>query len=336
MTASYDDTVAALYQAPHAEFVAERKRLSNELKAGGDKAGAARLAKLPRPSISAWAVNQLWWHARANFDELLAAAELLRRGERQAASAHREALTRLRARAGTLLGAAGHAATEGTLRRVATTLSALAATGGFDPDPPGALSADRDPPGFDAVGLGFALPALAATTDREDTGTPEAKAARGKPKREGVGPSPDAEAAGAEGEAEGGRGRLEEGQARADAEASRKRQAEERTRAEAEASRKRLEEERARAESEANRKRLAEERARAEAERHRLQAALRTAKSELEAHTRDVERLRKQLTAAEQQLARAREAVEKLELRLSSAMPDTSGPARGGEAGPTG
>ena len=68
----YDDAVAELYQVPIDRFVAERKRLAGELKAAGDKDGAARLAKLARPPISAWAVDQLWWRARDGFDALFA------------------------------------------------------------------------------------------------------------------------------------------------------------------------------------------------------------------------------------------------------------------------
>jgi hypothetical protein len=150
----YDDAVIALYRAPLAKFVAERKRLSSELKAGGDKAGAASLAALGRPPISAWTVNQLYWHARETFDELFAAGERLRAGDLAGTSEHRDALVKLRARAETLLGAAGHAATEATLRRILTDLSALAAVGSFDPDPPGALAGDREPPGFDVPGAG--------------------------------------------------------------------------------------------------------------------------------------------------------------------------------------
>jgi hypothetical protein len=161
MVAQYDDAVARLYRAPFENFVVVRKELAAELKASGDKAGALRLAKLARPTIAAWAVNQLWWEAREVFDELLKAGERLRAGELAASGTHRDALTKLRGRAATLLGAAGHAASEATLRRVATNLSALAASGGFDPDPPGALSGDRDPPGFDLAGLA-ALEAPAA------------------------------------------------------------------------------------------------------------------------------------------------------------------------------
>lgn len=149
MSRAFDDAVSELYQAPLASFVAERKRLAKEL----SKEDGKRFAKLARPPISAWVVNQLWWHARDAFDALLATAEKLRKGQLAAGTAHRDAIAKLRARAATILTDAGHGATESTLRRVTQTLAAVAATGGFDPDPPGALSADRDPPGFEAVGI---------------------------------------------------------------------------------------------------------------------------------------------------------------------------------------
>jgi len=173
MSTKYDDAVSALYRAPLHEFVAQRKRLSSELKGGGDKAGATRLAGLGRPPISAWTVNQLWWEARDAFDELFAAGERLRAGDLAGTSAHRDAMAKLRARAETLLGAAGHAATEATLRRIMTDLSALAALGSFDPDPPGALAGDREPPGFDVIGL--AAPEAAQLADDHTHPNPDRK-----------------------------------------------------------------------------------------------------------------------------------------------------------------
>jgi hypothetical protein len=134
---------AELYQAPLGEFIAERKRMAKD-----DKS----LAKLSRPTVSAWAVNQLWWHARDAFDALLASAEKLRKGDLRATAAHRDALAKLRARAKAMIDDAGHATTEATLRRVTQTLSAIAA-GGWEPDEPGTIAADRDPPGFGVPGL---------------------------------------------------------------------------------------------------------------------------------------------------------------------------------------
>jgi DNA repair exonuclease SbcCD ATPase subunit len=167
---TYAEAVATLHQASLNEFVSERKRLASELKAGGDAAGAARLAKLPRPSVSAWAVNQLWWREQPLFEQLIDAAARVKSGERDASKQHRESLAELRDHAANLLRSSGNAASETTLRRVTTTLSALAAAGGFEPDPPGALSADRDPPGFETVLLG----AGTASSDRSRASDAEA------------------------------------------------------------------------------------------------------------------------------------------------------------------
>lgn len=176
----YEDAVQELYQVPITQFVAERKRLADSLKAAGDAKGAKQLLGRHRPTISAWVVNQLYWHARDAFDELLATAEQLRNGELSASGAHRDAIAKLRKRAASLLEDAGHGATESTLRRVTTTLSALAAAGGFDPDPPGALAADRDPPGFEAVGI----PAEPALRPEPVKPKPEGKAALAKARKD--------------------------------------------------------------------------------------------------------------------------------------------------------
>lgn len=168
---AYEKAVQALYRAPLKSFVEERRRRTAELRAAGEEAAAASLAKRPRPTIGAWTVNQLYWHARDAFDDMLAAAERVRAGDRKAASDHREAIATLRKRAVAILKEAGRGATEATLRRVTTTLAAIAAAGGFDPDLPGTLAADRDPPGFAAI----AMPA------RSDTRVRRAKSPRARP-----------------------------------------------------------------------------------------------------------------------------------------------------------
>jgi hypothetical protein len=155
VASKFESAQALLNQAPFDEFVAQRKRLAGELAKDGEKASAARLAKLPRPPISAWAVNQLYWKEKKAFDALFQTAERLRDPGADAAetTAHRDAVTKLRTSAAKLLEEAGKAATETTLRRVTATLSALAATGSFAPDTPGALTRDRNPPGFEVAGL---------------------------------------------------------------------------------------------------------------------------------------------------------------------------------------
>ncbi len=284
MPASYDDAVLELYRVPHSAFVNERKRLAGELKAAGDKEGAARLAKLPRPPVSAWAVNQLWWHDRAEVEAMLATAERLRAGDLGAAAAHREAIGKLRARASAILAGAGHGANEATLRRVTTTLSAIAAAGGFAPDPPGALAADRDPPGFETMGFA-AAPAA-----------PAAPAARPAAKPEPAAPAAPPETAGA------GEDELAAARRRRAEEAERRRAAEEAQR---------------RAEGAAERRRLEQEAARRQAERERARAALRTAVGEVERLERDLEKLRASVSAAEDRLAHARAIAADLEAKLA-------------------
>jgi hypothetical protein len=152
---TYDSAIAQLYQAPFERFVSERKRLAKELDSAGDASGARSLAKTTRPPISAWTVNQLWWTERKAFSDLFETAERLRDADADAdeVAEHRDAISALRARASKLLQKTGKSASESTLRRVTSTLTALAAAGGFAPDPPGALKGDRDPPGFDVPGL---------------------------------------------------------------------------------------------------------------------------------------------------------------------------------------
>jgi hypothetical protein len=145
------NAVAELYQVPLDKFVAERKRLAKE---AGDKS----LLERRKPSISAWVVNQLWWHARDAFETMTETADKIRKGDVSADKAHREAIAKLRTRAAALLKDAGHAAAEGVLRRVTTTLSAIAAAGDWQGHEPGALPDDLDPPGFGAVGIQVAAP----------------------------------------------------------------------------------------------------------------------------------------------------------------------------------
>jgi hypothetical protein len=132
-----DDAADALYGAPLAEFIAERKRLG--------------LAKAKKPALSAWVVNQLHRRAPEEMADLFAAGEQLRGGDFSASALQRAALHALRNLAAEILKEDGHSANEGTLLRVQKTLQALSALGTWEPDRPGQLVADRDPPGFDAL-----------------------------------------------------------------------------------------------------------------------------------------------------------------------------------------
>jgi hypothetical protein len=118
---------------------------------------------LAKPSITVWAVNQLYWKHRDAFDQLIAVGERVRRAQasqlagktadmRGALAERRDALSGLSRLADGVLRDAGHNATPETMRRITTTLEALS----IYPAPPdgvhpGRLSQDLDPPGFDSV-----------------------------------------------------------------------------------------------------------------------------------------------------------------------------------------
>ncbi|HEX2669459.1 MAG TPA: hypothetical protein VHM25_01240 [Polyangiaceae bacterium] len=286
MGLSYEQAVSALYQAPFESFVTERKRLAGELKAEGDKAGAAQLAKLARPSISAWAVNQLWWHARDAFDELFETAAELRKGKLAANPAHRKALAKLGTRAQQLLSEAAHSANDATLRRVTMTLSGLAAAGSFEPDTPGALTKDRDPPGFEAFGI--ASSSAEEVAEERPTPTKRREPAADEPLQPADAPRRKREA-----EAEAAK-HNREAEARA---------AEEKRRAEAEA---------------AERKREAEAQAKRQARRKQLQGELADAKAELTERERERDRAAKQLATAEREVERARAAADAAQSALDA------------------
>src|SRR5438105_2676922 len=105
-----DDAAEALYGAPFRAFATERKRLAAELRAAGRVADARAVLRWQKPSLSAWAVNQLWRRARGDFDALVRAGQALRRATARggatiadATRAQRDALARLRAAAALVL-----------------------------------------------------------------------------------------------------------------------------------------------------------------------------------------------------------------------------------------
>src|SRR5688500_1165037 len=67
-----------LYGLPLDRFVAERGALAKALRADGRRDEAARVAALRKPSVAAWAVNQLARTQRRAMRELLAAGDELR------------------------------------------------------------------------------------------------------------------------------------------------------------------------------------------------------------------------------------------------------------------
>jgi hypothetical protein len=155
--------IDALFQAPLADFTAARNALAAKLKKDGDATDADRVKALGKPSISAWVANQLYWRHGKAFERLFAAGDQFRKAQaaqlagkradlRASLDARREALAELTKHAGDILREAGHPASPDAMRRIMTTLEALA-TYGEQPEAPqaGRLTADVDPPGFEAL-----------------------------------------------------------------------------------------------------------------------------------------------------------------------------------------
>lgn len=183
-----------LFRGPRERFVAERNAAAQRLRTRGMAAAAARLKGLAKPSVTAWAVNQLWWTARAELEALLDASrdlvEALRTGAGPAAQtaagqARRRALETLSITAGEVLGAAGHAAGLATLRRISTTLEALATHVALGTPEGraglGRLSEDLDPPGVELVmRLGAVSPGAVAEASPGSTTSPDAAPSPGR------------------------------------------------------------------------------------------------------------------------------------------------------------
>jgi hypothetical protein len=155
----------ALHQGALGEFTAARNALAKELDKAGDKDAGAELKSLPKPSVSAWAVNRLFLREPAKMEALLTAGEHARSGLREAISgrgveALRDALDterslrdELRRRAAGLIEEeTGRKASPAILDRVSTNLDSLALS------PESAAAAERGwigvdlaPPGFEVL-----------------------------------------------------------------------------------------------------------------------------------------------------------------------------------------
>ena len=157
-----EDDLNALFRLPVAEFTGARNALAVQLKKSGRRDESDRVKALAKPSITAWAVNQLYWQHREAFDRLIATGQRFRKAQtsgrapkvadmREALDARRAALSQLSDLAAALLRDAGSSPTPETIHRISTTLEGLSAYASFPDDQrPGRLSRDVDPPGFES------------------------------------------------------------------------------------------------------------------------------------------------------------------------------------------
>jgi len=174
-----NDRISDLYALPLDEFTDARNALAKELAAGGDKAAADDVRALKKPSVPAWAVNQV---ARAHSDEVEtlfdagaslrdAQQKLLRSGDqsgvKDATAAERQAVRALVARAKKILADAGNAANEATLERIADTFYATTTDAeGRERVRTGTLTKEMKRAGFGDVGGLSVVPAPPAKREQ--------------------------------------------------------------------------------------------------------------------------------------------------------------------------
>ncbi len=128
-----------LYGLPLDRFVAERRALAKALRAGGQREQAASVAGRRKPSVAAWAVNQLVRTQGPMISSLFDAGDALQRtqsellagrgdarGLREAAERERAAVEELAEAARGLLSSRGYELTQATLDRVSATLHTAA------------------------------------------------------------------------------------------------------------------------------------------------------------------------------------------------------------------
>jgi hypothetical protein len=183
---NFDDTfhvadVDRLFQLPLSEFTSARNAMAAALKKSGKRDEAERVKALPKPSVSAWAVNQLFWRHRKVLDRLMAGGADLRNAQaaqlagksadiRRPLDARREALAELSRLASAALREVDHQPTPDMMRRITTTLEALSTYGTSPEAPPlGRLIDEVEPPGFETL---RALVPRTGASDAKRAGAP--------------------------------------------------------------------------------------------------------------------------------------------------------------------
>ncbi len=151
-----DAELDRLYGLSLEEFTNARNDLSARLKRAGETDAAAEVKRLAKPSVPAWAVNQLARRRKQDVRALLDAAERSRSGKakslREALNEQRDVLQRLTDEARDLLVAERGGASDAMVQRVNSNLRAAAS----DPAAAellerGRVNEDLEPAGFEAL-----------------------------------------------------------------------------------------------------------------------------------------------------------------------------------------
>ena len=149
-----DAKIDDLYREPLNNFTSARNALAKSL--SGEE--AKRVRALGKPTLVPWAVNQVYWHARAAYDRLMKSGERLRKAQiaalegrsadvRAASEAHRHATAEVVAEAERLAAPAGSKPGADALARTFEALSLATER----PESPGRFTQALQPAGFEAL-----------------------------------------------------------------------------------------------------------------------------------------------------------------------------------------
>jgi hypothetical protein len=188
-----DKELDRLYGLPLGEFTRARDETARDLRKQGESEAADEVKALAKPSLSAWAVNQLARHERLQVRALMTAGERLRKAQAKllgggASGEVQAALQRQRDVVGALVGSAqdvlqeaGHPATDAMLERIRATLTAAAADEeGARLVATGRLTKDLDPAGFGGVTAVEPAAGRPASPGKEKARTRRVEQAQGK------------------------------------------------------------------------------------------------------------------------------------------------------------
>jgi hypothetical protein len=178
---SLETKIDELYRSPLADFVSARTALAKTLT--GDE--AARVKALAKPTVVPWAVNQVYWRARAVHDRLIKSGARLRSAQvavlegkksdiREATDAHRRAIADAVKQAENFSAEAGAKPAADALMRTFEAISLSSEGAG----PAGRLTKPLRPAGFEAL-AGIKV-AAAVTSSRESAVSPAKSSAEQK------------------------------------------------------------------------------------------------------------------------------------------------------------
>jgi hypothetical protein len=154
MPSSLESSIDSLYQGPLDQFVPARLALARTL----TRDDARIVKQLPKPTVAAWAANQVYWRTRPVYDRLIKSGKKLRSAQiaalngraldmREVADEHRAAVAQAVAEASRL---AADVDAHPNTDELSRTFEALSVETG-QTGPPGRLNKALQPAGFEAL-----------------------------------------------------------------------------------------------------------------------------------------------------------------------------------------